>query len=220
MPGVGQESCGSIPTLCRSSASPSSHAEKRRDHIEPHNRIIIWISNATSFGQPVNKGATLSLSAWTTPNSLTYSLTYRSILSHFDHRARMQRQPFSPPQKSPELFHPRPQHISQVPMMRSPPPPSSQGSSQPQVNSYGNPYQQPPPGAGGGGAGGFGQNFNFMSDPTAQMGFQVGQHAMRAGQDYVEQNVRPRVSSPGIDTCRVPQAATSITLRHQIQEPG
>jgi hypothetical protein len=100
------------------------------------------------------------------------------------HSANMQRQPFVPTQKSPELFHPRPQHISQVPMMRSPPPPASQSASQPQVNSYGNPYQSPPAGGGG-----FGQNFNFMNDPTAQMGFQVGQHAMKAGQDYVEQNV-------------------------------
>ncbi len=93
-------------------------------------------------------------------------------------------------------------------MMRSPPPPVPQQSTQ-QVNSYGNPYQSPP-GAGGGGGGGTGAGgggfggpgFNFMNDPTAQMGFQVGQHAMKAGQDYVEQNVRwipcgtnPRLSS-------------------------
>ncbi|KIW27042.1 uncharacterized protein PV07_06823 [Cladophialophora immunda] len=105
----------------------------------------------------------------------------------------MQRQPFPPPQKSPELFHPRPQHISQVPMMRSPPPPTSQNPSQPQVNSYGNPYQSPPAGGGGGG-GGFGPNFGFMSDPTAQMGFQVGQHAMKAGQEYMEQNLNRYIS--------------------------
>ena len=29
----------------------------------------------------------------------------------------------------------------------------------------------------------------FMSDPTAQMGFQVGKSALDAGQQYVEQNV-------------------------------
>ena len=29
----------------------------------------------------------------------------------------------------------------------------------------------------------------FMTDPTAQMGFQVGKSAVMAGQDYVEQNV-------------------------------
>ena len=91
----------------------------------------------------------------------------------------MQRQPFAPPQKSPELFHPRPQHISQVPMMRSPPPPVSQQGSQPQVNSYGNPYPQQGPG----------QSFGFINDPTAQMGFQVGKHAFDAGQQYMEQNV-------------------------------
>ncbi|KIW56939.1 hypothetical protein PV05_05551 [Exophiala xenobiotica] len=108
----------------------------------------------------------------------------------------MQRTPFPPPQKSPELFHPRPQHISQVPMMRSPPPPVSQQASQPQMNSYGNPYQSPPAGSGAqGGVGpGFGQSFNFINDPTAQMGFQVGSHAMKAGQEYMEQNLNRYIS--------------------------
>lgn len=70
-------------------------------------------------------------------------------------------------------------------MMRSPPPPMQQ--QQPQMNSYGNPYQSPPPQAGGQNFGpGFG---NFMTDPTAQMGFQVGKTAVMAGQEYVEQNV-------------------------------
>lgn len=32
-----------------------------------------------------------------------------------------------------------------------------------------------------------------MNDPTAQMGFQVGQTALKHGQEYVEQNV----SMPG-----------------------
>ncbi|KAG9786122.1 hypothetical protein KCU88_g2283, partial [Aureobasidium melanogenum] len=101
----------------------------------------------------------------------------------------MQRTPFVPPQKSPELFHPRPQHISQVPMMRSPPPPvSQQPSQQPPANDYGSPYQSPSAGAGGGG---FAPGFNFINDPAAQMGFQVGQTAMKAGQEYMEQNVRP-----------------------------
>ncbi|EXJ79622.1 hypothetical protein A1O3_07901 [Capronia epimyces CBS 606.96] len=104
----------------------------------------------------------------------------------------MQRAPFSPPQKSPELFHPRPQHISQVPNLRSPPPPVPQQSSQQaQVNSYGNPYQSPP--AGGGGAG-FAPGFNFINDPAAQMGFQVGQTAMKAGQEYMEQNLNRYIS--------------------------
>lgn len=101
----------------------------------------------------------------------------------------MQRNAFPPPNtKSPELFHPRPQHISQVPMMRSPPPPISQQQqqqqqSQPQMNNYGgNPY--------GGGGGGFAPNFGgFMNDPTAQMGFQVGKSAVMAGQEYMEQSV-------------------------------
>ena len=29
-----------------------------------------------------------------------------------------------------------------------------------------------------------------MNDPTAQMGFQIGQSALKHGQDYVDQNVR------------------------------
>lgn len=36
---------------------------------------------------------------------------------------------------------------------------------------------------------------NFMNDQTAQMGFQLGQHAAKAGQEYVEQNVRSSLSS-------------------------
>ena len=78
-------------------------------------------------------------------------------------------------------------------MMRSPPPPASQNASQPQLNNYGNPYQSPPA-AGGVGGIGFGQNLNFINDPTAQMGFQVGSHAVKVGQDYVEQNVRGRTA--------------------------
>lgn len=71
-------------------------------------------------------------------------------------------------------------------MMRSPPLPAPQPQ-QPQAAGYGNPYQ-PAPAQGGSGtyAPGFG---GFMTDPTAQMGFQVGQHAVKAGTDYVEQNV-------------------------------
>lgn len=73
-------------------------------------------------------------------------------------------------------------------MMRSPPPPVSyqnqQQQSQPQLNSYGNPFSSP--GGAAGGAAGFG---GFINDPTAQMGFQVGKTAVMAGQEYMEQNV-------------------------------
>ena len=31
---------------------------------------------------------------------------------------------------------------------------------------------------------------NFINDPTAQIGFQMGKTAMDAGQQYMEQNVR------------------------------
>ena len=57
------------------------------------------------------------------------------------------------------------------------------------MNSYGNPYQLQPQ---QGGMGGYGAGFEgFISDPTAQMGFQIGKHAMDAGQHYIDQNVRP-----------------------------
>ena len=132
----------------------------------------------------------------------------------------MQRTPFSPPQKSPELFHPRPQHISQVPMMRSPPPPVSQQSQQQsQVNSYGNPYQSPPGGGHNAGGTGFGPGFNFMNDPTAQMGFQVGQHAMKAGQEYMEQNVRLNPSRR-YETCLKSKTRGSTSGRNTALTPS
>lgn len=43
-----------------------------------------------------------------------------------------------------------------------------------------------------GGQGPFGPAFGgLMNDHTAQMGFQVGKSAVMAGQEYMEQNVRP-----------------------------
>ncbi|KAI9733386.1 MAG: hypothetical protein M1834_003470 [Cirrosporium novae-zelandiae] len=96
----------------------------------------------------------------------------------------MQRAPYAPaPAQSPPLHHPVPQHVSTVPMMRSPPPPSTQ----PQSAGYGNPYQ-PQPAQGGGNFGP--PNFGgFMNDTTAQMGFQVGRSALAAGQEYMDKNV-------------------------------
>lgn len=107
----------------------------------------------------------------------------------------MQRGSFAPqPAHSPPLHHPVPQHVSTVPMMRSPPPPQSQSGS-----NYGSPYgEQMGPGQqahnGGIGSGMMGGQFapafgGFVNDQTAQMGFQVGQKAVMAGQEYVEQNV-------------------------------
>ncbi|KAF9891341.1 hypothetical protein FE257_004196 [Aspergillus nanangensis] len=106
----------------------------------------------------------------------------------------MYRQSFAPPPaQSPPLHHPVPQHVSTVPMMRSPPPPTSQQSQNP---NYGNPYQ-PAPAQGGSGtyAPGFG---GFINEPTAQMGFQVGKTAMAAGQEYMEQNLNRYVSIPAL----------------------
>lgn len=98
----------------------------------------------------------------------------------------MQRGSFAPqPAHSPPLHHPVPQHVSTVPMMRSPPLPIPQQQSQ--NSNYGNPYQ-PAPAQGGSGT--YGPNFGgFMSEPTAQMGFEVGKSAVMAGQEYMEQNV-------------------------------
>ncbi|EEH33527.1 transport protein yif1 [Paracoccidioides lutzii Pb01] len=106
----------------------------------------------------------------------------------------MHRNSFAPPPaQSPPLHHPVPQHVSTVPMMRSPPPPTSQHS---HSSSYANPYQ-PAPAQGGSGtfAPGFG---GFISDPTAQMGFQVGKSAVMAGQEYMEQNLNRYVSIPAL----------------------
>ncbi len=36
----------------------------------------------------------------------------------------------------------------------------------------------------------------FMNDPTAQMGLQMGQSAMKVGQEYVEQNVSVAQTQP------------------------
>ncbi|KAI9682504.1 MAG: hypothetical protein M1829_000296 [Trizodia sp. TS-e1964] len=99
----------------------------------------------------------------------------------------MQRPAFTnpPPAHSPPLHHPVPQHVSTVPMMRSPPPPVPM---QQQSGSYGNPYhpqapQGAPPAA-------MHQPYgNFLNDPTAQMGYQVGKTAFNAGQEYMEQNL-------------------------------
>ena len=98
-----------------------------------------------------------------------------------------------PPANSPPLHHPVPQHVSTVPMMRSPPPPQSQSGS-----NYGSPYagqmgggQQPPNGGAQGMMGGqFAPAFGgFMNDQTAQMGLQVGQQAFQAGQAAMEHSV-------------------------------
>ncbi|KAJ5612298.1 ER to Golgi transport protein Yif1 [Penicillium lagena] len=99
-----------------------------------------------------------------------------------------------PPAHSPPLHHPVPQHVSTVPMMRSPPPPAPQ---QPPSAGYGgNPYQ-PSPGQGGSGTYGPGLG-GIINDPTAQMGFQVGKSAMMAGQEYMEQNLNRYVSIPAL----------------------
>ncbi|KAI9753374.1 MAG: hypothetical protein M1815_006228 [Lichina confinis] len=91
-----------------------------------------------------------------------------------------------PTAHSPPLHHPVPQHVSTVPMMRSPPPPAMQQHA-PQPT-YGSPYQPQASGSGAGGAGMYPGYGAFLNDPTAQMGFQVGKSAVMAGQEYVGNN--------------------------------
>lgn len=52
-----------------------------------------------------------------------------------------------------------------------------------QQSGYGGPYQSQQSTAGG-------FYGDFMSDPTAQVTLQVGQTALKHGQEYMEQNVR------------------------------
>lgn len=96
-----------------------------------------------------------------------------------------------PTAHSPPLHHPVPQHVSTVPMMRSPPPPTTaQQAPQPSSN-YGNPYQtHHSASASGSGTQVYPTYGGFLNDPTAQMGFQVTKTAAIAGQEYLENNVR------------------------------
>jgi hypothetical protein len=88
-----------------------------------------------------------------------------------------------PSAQSPPLHHPVPQHVSTVPQLRSPPPPVPQQ----QQGGYGNPYQAQAGPSGGNTFGAYGQ---FLNDPTAQVGLQMSQTALKHGQEYVAQNVR------------------------------
>src|SRR5437773_10853837 len=102
-----------------------------------------------------------------------------------------------PPAHSPPLHHPVPQHVSTVPMMRSPPPPAPH---QQQQLTYSNPYQpQAASGVGGVRAHAHPAYGGFLNDQTAQMGFQVGRSAVMAGQEYVEQNVSLRDTEEMLD---------------------
>ncbi len=92
--------------------------------------------------------------------------------------------------QQPPLFAPQPQHP--IPPLRSPPPANSYASSpypqQPAYNAYpqqGGGYGANSQGYGGGNVPGAA----YWNTPTAQMGFQVGQSAVLAGQEYVQKNV-------------------------------
>ncbi|MCJ1308506.1 hypothetical protein MMC25_002159 [Agyrium rufum] len=78
--------------------------------------------------------------------------------------------------------------------MRSPPPPpSQQGGSHGYDTPYGGNMNQGAPGSQ------YAPNFGgFMNDHTAQMGYQVGKSAVKASQDYMEQNLNRYVSIPAL----------------------
>jgi len=90
---------------------------------------------------------------------------------------------------SPVLFHPQPKSHHPIPMMRSPPPLQNTGSTP--SSAYASSPYQPQQQAGGPQSAHFHPAYasNFFADPTTQMGFQVGQSAVMAGSQYVEQNV-------------------------------
>lgn len=122
-----------------------------------------------------------------TQRELDQSIRLEGLRDHFllnfnSPRDKMQRSGFPPTPTSPPLHHPVPQHVSSIPMMRSPPPPPGSATG---YTSYGSQPLAPQPGitpihpAYGG----------FFNDHTAQMGYQVGRTAYMAGQEYVEQNV-------------------------------
>jgi hypothetical protein len=99
----------------------------------------------------------------------------------------MQRQQYpTGPANSPPLHHPVPQHVSTVPMMRSPPPPAGSAGYESPYGSQNMNQGQHPQQQGNQFVPQFG---GFMNDPTAQMGFQVGKGMLNAGQDYVDKNV-------------------------------
>lgn len=113
---------------------------------------------------------------------------------------------------TPPLHHPVPQHP--IPPMRSPSNLEDTVSSHRQIENLSNPYipqqsqqqhsglRQDPSatvfnsiGAGSSGdysgqnASGFGQYSNIFSDPSTQIGINVGRHALSYGQDYVTRHV-------------------------------
>lgn len=99
------------------------------------------------------------------------------------------------PAGSPPLHHPIPQHP--IPPFRSPPPDQQQRSFGSQNQGYapsqniyapatGNQAQAQ---GGQGGQGTFGTYGNFLNDPSAQIGIEVGRNALNYGQEYLGKNV-------------------------------
>lgn len=95
---------------------------------------------------------------------------------------------------SPPLHHPIPQHP--IPPFRSPPP--AEGfQSVGNVNQQSNPYIPQDVGTTDNGSQPSGMMFsgagtsytNFLSDPSAQIGIEVGRNALNYGQEYIGKNV-------------------------------
>lgn len=131
------------------------------------------------------------------------------VVTGLNTKFKMQRSSYAPPPaNSPPLHHPVPQHVSTVPMMRSPPPPQSSNSYT--SSPYGGQSSQPNQGGAGPYASAFG---GFMNDPTTQMGLQLGQGAMKVGQEYMEHNVRSFMCPIVIHGANVSDEGWPICLR-------
>ncbi|BFZ58814.1 Protein transport protein yif1 [Savitreella phatthalungensis] len=84
------------------------------------------------------------------------------------------------------IYAPQPQHPVSVPPISSPPPHGENFGASPGANGYG-------------GYGAYGQGFNeYLNAPAAQMGLQVGQSAVLAGQNFVNANVGKYVSTSAL----------------------
>jgi hypothetical protein len=94
---------------------------------------------------------------------------------------------------SPPLHHPVPQHP--IPPFRSPPPSTASSSAnkyasaaQPSAEQWQG-QQQSGSSFGGPGIPGFGGYQNLFTDPSAQLGIEVGRNALNYGQEYIGKSV-------------------------------
>lgn len=95
---------------------------------------------------------------------------------------------------SPPLHHPVPQHP--IPPFRSPPPATASSSANryapPATQAAGGQWQEQQTGGqsfGGAGIPGLGGYQNIFSDPSTQLGIEVGRNALNYGQEYIGKSV-------------------------------